>query len=110
MKKLIFICIIVGLIGFLWATPARAINIGFVPSSQSVLPGDSLSVDIFVSGLGAEIVSAYDLDITYEPTILSAIGVTFGSELGFPSSLQSFDLTTSGLVDLIEPMDPSLLF
>ena len=89
---------------------SEAISIGFDPVSAAVSLGDTLDVGILISDLGGEIVSAYDLDVSYDATILSATGVSFGSFLndGDPfNSFQVFDLSTPGLIDLAEL---SLLF
>ena len=109
MKKLIVFNILVGIFCFMWTTPALAISIGIDPGSQTVSVGNSLSVDVVISGLEAggldEIVSAFDLDVTYDSTILFASGVTFGAYLGDPSlfeALTDFDLSTAGVIDLAE--------
>ncbi len=107
MKKLRWIGLVVGIWGLLWTTPTLAIDISIVPVSQTVDVGDPVSVDVVVSGLEAgildEIVSSFDLNITYAAAIVMATGVTYGTDLG-PVSLQSTpDLTTPGLVaNLIE--------
>lgn len=87
------------------AEAAAAATIGFEPTSQTVDLGDPVSVDIVVSDLGGEIVSAYDLDILYDPGVLSAVQVSFGSGLGDPAAfevLESSDLGTPGVVDLAQ--------
>ena len=109
MKKFIVYNILVGILCLMLTTPVLAISIGFNPASQTVGVGDSLSVDVVISGLEAggldEIVGAFDLDVTYDPTILFASGVTFGPFLGDPSlfeALTDFDLSTAGLIDFAE--------
>jgi hypothetical protein len=84
---------------------SHAISIGFSPASQDVAAGGSFQVDIVISDLGGEIVSAFDLDVTYDPSILSATGVSFSDLLngGDPFlSFQDSDISTPGLVDLAE--------
>lgn len=57
-----------------WSAPMLTI----VPSAASVLEGSSVSVDVVASGLGADqIVSAFDLDLIYDATFLSATGTVF---------------------------------
>ena len=79
-----------------------------VPNPAMVGVGDSLSVDIVVSGLGAggaPSVGTFDFDITYDDSILAATGVDFGlllGDSGFFEAIDGFDLSTSGLVDLFE--------
>ncbi len=106
MKKKAWCLLACCLICLLWASESAAISIDFVPSAQSLFLGQSLTVDITVSGLGdaGEIVSAYDLDISYNPAILLATSVTFGPYLGdaISPSFQDWSVSTSGLIDMAE--------
>ena len=71
-----------------FATPsAHAVAIQLQPVASTALVGDLISIDVFVSGLsspepGDEIVSAFDLDVLYDPTILNATSISFGAALG----------------------------
>ena len=90
-----------------WAPSAHAISLGFVPASQTLGIGDSVAVDVVISDLNAagEIVSTYDLDVNYDPSILSATGVAFGGFLGDPfffEVLQDSDISVPGVVDFAE--------
>ncbi len=90
-------------LSLLWINPVLAISLGFVPSNQTV-GLELFDVDVVISGLDSanEIVSSFDLDVTYDDTLLTATGVTFGGFLGGPLfSLQSFSLTP-GLIDFAE--------
>ncbi len=83
--------------------PASAVVIGFAPPSPlDVIAGVPVDVDVIVSDLGGGIVSAYDLDVTYDPGFLTATGVVFGPDLGDPfffQVLESSDRSIPGLVD-----------
>ncbi|MDJ0866269.1 MAG: cohesin domain-containing protein [Myxococcota bacterium] len=84
---------------------AGAVTLGFDPSEQTVGLGAPVSVEIRVADLDGEIVSAYDLDVVYDATVLSAVGVSFGVLLGDAAALESidvFDLGSPGLVDLAQ--------
>ncbi len=84
---------------------APAATISFVPGDITAGVGDIVSVDIVVSDLGGEIVSAYDLDVIYDDSMVTATGVSFAGSLGNPllfEVFQDFDLSTSGVVDLAE--------
>ena len=108
MKKIICIGMLLTGLGLFLAPSVMALSIGFEPAEQFVNVGDMIDVDIVVSGLGtgigSEIVSAYDLDVLYDPVVLKATSVTFGSELSFYiPSVQSFDKDTfPGVVDIKE--------
>jgi len=89
----------------LQAGVASAISISVVPGTQTANPGDTLSVDIVISDLGSEIVSAYDLDLTYDATVLSATDVVFGANLGDELLFEvfnDFDLSGTGVVDFAQ--------
>ncbi len=101
MKELIRFCGVAVLIGLLNVASAGAIGLTVTPPSQNVGLGNSASVDIVVSDLGIEIVSAFDLDLLYDSAILGATDVVFGPHLG-PFSLPSEDLSTTGVVDFAE--------
>ncbi|MBW2275344.1 MAG: hypothetical protein JRG96_18920 [Deltaproteobacteria bacterium] len=103
MTKSLALAALVSACSALLAFGAHAASIGFVPSSQTVAPGDLASVDVVVSDLAGEIVSAYDLDITYDDSVISAQSVVLTSALGNESSFEAFydsDLSTSGVVDI----------
>ena len=93
------------------ASEAWAVSLDFVPATQTVMLGDSVMVDLVISGLGNGVdpsVGDFDLDVTYDSSILTATGVTFGPFLGDGiDSFQDSDVLTPGLIDLAEL---SLLF
>ena len=84
MKKL-FVSVITMVIGvFFIAAVSQAITIGFDPVGQDVVLGNSASVNLVISGLGdntAPSLGAFDLNISYDPTILSLTTVGFGNQL-----------------------------
>jgi len=54
------------------ASPASAtIDVTFTPSAQHIAIGDSVTVDVNISGLGAEILSTFDVNFRYDPSILN---------------------------------------
>ena len=105
MKKITCLATLLAALCLLTATPATAISIGFNPAEQLVNVGETFGVDIVISGLGTgigrEIVSAYDLDVIYDPDFLNATSVAFGVYL-FPSIKQPPGLAIPGVVDIIE--------
>jgi len=104
MKKTLLILLAIGVIGLFSSAPVLALQLGFAPSSQTINQGSTAAVDIVATfDVGAaEIVAAYDLDVEYNPLIVTATGVTFGTKLGGPlDSWQFFNLLT-GVIDLAE--------
>jgi hypothetical protein len=95
------------LLGFTATAPAEAITIIFDPVSQNVALGNPAGVDLIISGLGdlsAPSLSAYDLDISFVPTILSFNNVVYGNQLdifglGFPIQ---WTTSGSGTINLTE--------
>lgn len=103
MRKILIQTLFVSACWLLLGFSAQAVTIGFVPSSQTVGAGDPVFVDVVVSDLGGEIVSAYDLDITYDDSVLSATSVSLSSALGdefFFEAFYDWDISTSGVVDI----------
>lgn len=103
MKKTIQIALLFGLISLGHFSSAFAINleINVVPANQTFSVGQQFTADIVVSDLSAsnEIVSAFDLDISYDAAIIGITGILFDISLG--SSFQD-DILSLGLVELAE--------
>ncbi|WP_215395971.1 hypothetical protein [Rheinheimera oceanensis] len=59
------------------ALPAKAAMIYMSPAQQQGAVSDTLSVDVFVSGLAGEIVSGWDLLLLFDDSILQATDVFF---------------------------------
>lgn len=102
MKKILFLSMALTIFVLFSIAPSQAITIGFNPITQDVMLGDQAFVDLYISGLGdgyfnngntngyvndgnfngyyytAPSLSAFDLDIRYDPAILSMNNVTFG--------------------------------
>jgi hypothetical protein len=105
MKKALLVLLLVGVVGLLSSAPALAMGFKLSPGSQTVNQGGTASVDIVATPGPQEIVAAYDFDIAYDASIVTATGVTFGTWLGDESLLEAFtdfDLSTLGLIDLAE--------
>jgi len=83
---------------------ASAISLSFVPPAQTVPIGQAVSVEVVISDLGDDEVGDFDLDVSFDPTILTPTTVTFGALLGGPTL---FEAVTSfsflpGVVDFAE--------
>ena len=90
--------------------PAAAISLQVDPPIQQVAPGVTVQVGVVISGLGsgAPSLSTLDLDVSFDPSILSFVSFTFGDPiLGDQLDLSgggSFTEVTSGagVVHLVE--------
>ena len=80
MKKVLFLAVVLVVVVF-FSLSAFAATIGFEPASQIVPVGESVSVDLVISGLGdgtSPSLGGFDLFIEYDPTILALSDVSFG--------------------------------
>ena len=97
---------VVSLWGMIAVTPAAAISIDFVPAAQTRFLGEAVSVGVVVSGLLGptpdQVVSGFDLDVLYNPAILTATGVTFSAFLGGPLDSIPVSSLSSGRIDFAE--------
>jgi hypothetical protein len=84
MKKPLILFLIAGLAIGLGASTAQAISLDFSPVSQEVILGNQVVVDVMISGLTggtAPSLGAFDVNVSFDPMILSIAGVTFGDQL-----------------------------
>lgn len=112
MKRLVYLTLFAAVVALASPQSAAAIAFTFAPASQSAnINNGPLSVDIIVSGLSGSQIGDYDLDVSFNPSILSPTNVLFGPYLGAPSdSINGFSFTP-GVVDLFEVsfLDPATL-
>lgn len=86
-------------------TLALAVSLEFVPMSQTVASGQPVNVDVVISGLGPLFgppsVGAFDLDVSFNPAILSPTQVAFGEFLGNPNTGEALTVSqfTPGVID-----------
>ncbi|WP_019601425.1 PEP-CTERM domain protein [Teredinibacter turnerae] len=100
MKKMHVIQLVSTLLLAAHLTSANAITIDILPTEQTVLLGDQVGVDIWVSDLGDNFaLGDFDFDLTFDSSIISFDSVSFGSGLG--DSWQDYS-ATDGLLNLNE--------
>lgn len=121
MKRIAVSTLLVGSLAALFPQTTRGdINLSFAPSAPTVSIGDTVDVDVVISGLGvgqADSVSAFDIDVSFADALLSYDGVVFGPAAGFdldifdlggnitsdflsPGSVNLFELSFDGIADL----------
>lgn len=103
-RKLLPVAILVA-VALVW-TPAPAAAdpiVSIVPGFQSGNIGDVFNVDVVISNLGGVAISTFDIDITYDASILLGQSVVFGGLLGdgVIDSLQ-FANFAGGVADVFE--------
>jgi len=75
------------------AFAAQAATLTFAPPSVSVNPGDVVSLDIVVGSLGGAQVGDFDLDIAFDPALLTPLSTTLGGFLGNLGLAQALDFS-----------------
>lgn len=87
-------------LGMAQSVMAAPISVSVVGAPLSVNSGDFFSVDIVVSGITTEIVSAWDIDVAYDPSLLFANSfTTYLGPFGFGFTDNDVDFTIPGLID-----------
>src|SRR5262249_5660910 len=92
MQRLLSAVIIVGLSGYLLVTQTLAISLDFGPAAQTVTLGTTVDVAVVIAGPGAggpPSLGAFDLDVSFDPSVLSPVGVPFGPCRGDPGLLEA---------------------
>jgi hypothetical protein len=89
------------------AGTAQALVIELVPADPTVSQGDTIEVDVVISGLDAGAppsLGTFDLDLVFDPSILVPTAVTFGPFLGDPLVLEAITgfAVLPGLLDFFE--------
>jgi len=126
MKTMIRFGLAAFVVSLLQIAPAGAVSLNFVPSQQTVDVGQPVSVDLVISGLGSGVppsIGSFDLDVSFNPGVLTPTGVLFGTFLGDPVlgealtdasflggvvDLAGVSLLTSSELDLLQPDSFSL--
>jgi len=112
MKKVLCLVILAVLMIF-YSPSVKATTIGFEPTSQEVLVGSPVDVDLMIWGLGdytEPSLSTFDLDILFDPTILAFNSAIFGDPiLGDQLDIWSFGMnameafvTSPGVLYILE--------
>lgn len=93
-----------GLVLLLLGGRAEALSVSLLASDLSLLPGEQVTVDVVVAGLGAgaaPTLSGFDLDLDFGAPTLTLVNVAFGSGLGTGAQvLNSTSLLSPSIVDL----------
>jgi hypothetical protein len=83
------------------------VSVSLAPTPQTINVGDPAVMDLIVGGLGdfaAPSLAAFDFDLSYDPSVLTAVSLTFGNllNLGVLGSVQFSDLSSAGSIHLNE--------
>lgn len=100
------------LTGFLQTPLAQAALIGLQPSSLFATTGDSISLNLVVSGLGnfaPDSLGAFDISIGYDPGALSFTSYSLGNYLGNINLLEAIDGSLGNVGNAVNVAEVSLL-
>jgi len=104
MKQLALTVLICSAATLFSAMPLCAATIALSPPSLPVMPGDVILLDIVVASLGAAHVGDFDLDIAFDPALLTLSAATPTAFLGDIASGEALDfslgLTAPGTLNL----------
>ncbi len=94
-------------LAFAAGAAAAPISIAVQPSAQTGTVGAMLFVDVVASGLdpaiATDLVSAFDVDVTFDQAILALGAVTFGTTLGAPAdTIQDALESSPGVIDAFQ--------
>ena len=89
------------------APAANAVTLSVIPEGPAVNVGSTFSVDVVASGLvdgAAPSIGTYDLDLSYNSSVVSFASATFGTGLNVLGlgSIQDVDSSVPGKVNLFE--------
>lgn len=101
----------IGLVGLSLASEARAVSLALTPAGSVAAVGGSVAIAIEIAGLGngaPPTLSSFDLDVSFDPSVLSFQSATFESALGTGSDVltsaapigpSSIDVAAASLLD-----------
>jgi len=108
MRKLFSVLMASLVLGAGLVPAANAFTISLVPQGSVVNPGGSVAVDVVASGLTdgtAPSLGAWDLNVSFDSSVLSVASVAFGTGLdvlGLGFNIQGFDDSAAGFVNAFE--------
>lgn len=97
-------------LGLAFFSNAHAISVDFSPQDQTVDLGDMVFVDITISDLGDFALGGFDLDISFDDSIVEYSSFTFGDPIngdqldlfGFGEGEFQFSAELGGVIDIID--------
>lgn len=99
MKKTLLSLLVLAVLLCFSTADSHAVTLSFDPVDQDVDLGNQAMVDLVVSGLGdyaPDSLSTFDLDITFNPTVLAFNDASFGDQLDL-FGFGSYSMITPGI-------------
>jgi hypothetical protein len=107
MRKTLLLFMVAVMLAIFSVATADAVTVGLDPASQDVYVGNDVNVDAVISGLGDHAppsLSAYDVDVTYDSSLLGLNSIDFGTNLMvmMPFSATGTSETPPGSINVYE--------
>ncbi|MDE0952848.1 MAG: cohesin domain-containing protein [Halioglobus sp.] len=96
---------------FVQAPMAHSASIGFQPDPVSADTGDSISLDLVISGLGhfaSDSLSAFDISVGFDASVLSFTGYSLGDLLGDVGAAEAIDVSAGAAGGTVSVAEVSL--
>jgi hypothetical protein len=94
----VWIAVLVVVVVVLFGARAQAVTLTLEPASPTIAVGQSVDVDLTISGLGdlaPPSLGAFSVEITFGDSILTFDSAAYGSFLGDPNDLLETDIITT---------------
>ena len=104
MRKKLGLWLAVSAMALGMVSTAEAVTISLVPNANSVPVGGLLAVDVVASDLGGSAVAAFDVNVDFDPSVVTFESIVFGTglDLGTFGSSTDVDAETVGQVNVYE--------
>lgn len=102
----------IALLPALGAFQVSAATLGLSPSNQTAMPGETISLDLTIDGLGdfaPQSLSAFNLDLAYDTGALTFDSYSLGPFLGDLGLGEAIDFSPGAFGGLVELIEVSLL-
>jgi len=102
LRKVISVSLLAGIL-LCGAVSAWGLSLEIVPGSQTVVVGQQATVDVMLTGLAGTTIGAYDVTVTFDPSIFPFTSLLIGSGLGnLTGDSIAFGILTFGVIEVLE--------
>ena len=106
LKRCLYILL---LTGFIQSSLVHATLIELQPSPLPATTGDSISLNLVVSGLGMDSLGAFDISVGFDASVLSFTSYSFGNYLGNINLFEAIDTSAGVAGGTVNVAEVSLL-
>lgn len=92
------------LLSLAFASSATAVSFTLAPATASVAPGEMILLTLVASDLAPSVIGGYDIDVVFDPSVISVVNYTLAGVLGDLTLGEAFDFSggaaTPGILNL----------